>query len=103
MAGARAEERRGVAAQIDEAAANLSSAKNELGRRERLAESGVAVRQSMDQTCLALGADARYAAKHAAMALMNAPPRTEESPWQRQIWRWRRPIRRSSAHSSPRR
>ena len=27
---------------------------------------------------MALGADARYAAKHAAMALMNAPPRTED-------------------------
>jgi len=79
MAGARAEERRAVAAPLDEAAANPSFAKNELERRERLAESGVAPRQCMDQTCSALGAaDASYAAKQAAVALMNAPPRTED-------------------------
>jgi multidrug resistance efflux pump len=79
MAGARAEEHRAVAAQLDEAAANLSFAKNELERREPLAESGVAPHQCMDQTCSALGAaDASHAAKQAAVALMNAPPRTED-------------------------
>jgi HlyD family secretion protein len=79
MAGARPEERRAVAAQLDEAAANLSFAKNELERREPLAESGVASRQSMDQTRSALGvAEARYAAKGAAVALINAPPRSED-------------------------
>ena len=68
-------------------------AKNELERREPLAESGVASRQSMDQTRSALGAaEARYAAKQAAVALMNAPLEPRTSPWQRQIWRWPRPI-----------
>ena len=76
---ARAEERCAVAAQLDEAAANLFFAKNELERRERLAESGVASRQYMDQTRSALGAaEARHAAKQAAVAPINAPPRTED-------------------------
>ena len=78
MAGARAEEDRAVAPQLDEAAANLSFAKKEIECRERLAKSGAASRQSMDQTRSALGAaEARYAVKQAAVARINAPPRTE--------------------------
>ena len=77
--GARAEERRQIAAQLEEAAANLSLAKHELERRAPLAESGVASRQSIDQTHSALDvATAQYAAKQAAWALINAPPRAED-------------------------
>jgi HlyD family secretion protein len=77
--GARHEERRAVAAQLDEAAANLSFAKHEVERRTPLAESGVASRQSIDQTRTTLGAaEAQHAAKEAAVALINAPPRAED-------------------------
>jgi HlyD family secretion protein len=77
--GARPEERRQVAAQFDEAAANLSFAKHELERRTPLAQSGVASPQSMDQTRSALdAAQAQHAAKQAAVALINAPPREED-------------------------
>jgi HlyD family secretion protein len=79
LRGARSEERRAVAAQLDEAAANLSFAKHELERRTPLAQSGVASRQSMDQTRSALdAAQAQHAAKQAAVALINAPPRAED-------------------------
>ena len=77
--GARPEERRVVAAQLDEAVANLSFARRELARRAPLAQSGVASRQSMDQTRSALDtAQAQHAAKEAAVALINSPPRTED-------------------------
>ncbi len=79
MHGARPEQRREAAAQLDEAAASLALAQRELQRLLPLTRSGVASRQSMDQTQSTLGvAAARHAAREAAAALINAPPRAED-------------------------
>jgi HlyD family secretion protein len=79
MHGARPEERRETAAQLDEAAASLALAQRELERLLPLTRSGVASRQSMDQAQSTLDvAQARHAARQAAAALINAPPRTED-------------------------
>jgi HlyD family secretion protein len=77
--GARPEERRAAAAQLAEAEANLAQARRELDRLLPLSRTGVASTQAVDQARSALAvAEAQQAAKAAAAALINAPPRAED-------------------------
>jgi HlyD family secretion protein len=77
--GARPEERRESAAELDQSAAELALAKREFDRRAPLVQSGVASREAMDQARSALDvAAAKHAASEAAVNLINAPPRAED-------------------------
>ena len=79
MNGARPEERRGAAARLEEAEANLAYAKREVERTAPLAVSGAASRQAMDQAqAELLRAQARRSAVAQTLALLEAPPRGED-------------------------
>jgi len=79
MHGARPEERRQAAAQVEKTAAGATLAKQELARRRPLAATGVASQQSLEQAVSSVQvAEASDIANRAALELINAPPRAED-------------------------
>lgn len=77
--GARPEERRQAAAQVEKTEANVALARQELARQRPLAARGVASRQALDQAVSALQvAAANNNVNRAALELINAPPRAED-------------------------
>jgi HlyD family secretion protein len=77
--GARPEERRQAAAQLEKMRAGVALAKQELARRGPLAATGIATRQSWDQAVSsAQVAEADEAGNRAALEMINAPPRVED-------------------------
>jgi HlyD family secretion protein len=77
--GARPEERRQAAAQVDKSGAAVALAKQELARRRSLAATGVSSQQSLEQAVSSVQvADASDNTSRAALDLINAPPRGED-------------------------
>jgi HlyD family secretion protein len=77
--GARAEERRQAAAQVERTTAGVALAKQELARRRPLTASGFSSQQALDQAVSSLQvAEANDNASRAALELINAPPRAED-------------------------
>src|SRR5205085_9378179 len=77
--GARPEERRQAAAQVQKTDASVALAKLELGRRRPLAANGIASQQSLEQAVSSMQvAEANDSANRAALELINAPPRGED-------------------------
>jgi HlyD family secretion protein len=77
--GARQEERDEARAQVAGADAALFLAKQNVGRRERLAEKGIVSTEHMDETRSAMaGAEARKAIQLRRLELLLLPPRPED-------------------------
>jgi HlyD family secretion protein len=77
--GARSEERRQAAAQIEKTEAGMVLAQQELARRRPLVASGVSSQQLLEQAVSSLQvAQANDNAMRAALELINAPPRAED-------------------------
>jgi HlyD family secretion protein len=77
--GARPEERRQAASQVQKTDASVALAKLELGRRRPLAANGVASQQSLEQAVSSVQvAEANDSVNRAALELINAPPRAED-------------------------
>jgi HlyD family secretion protein len=77
--GARAEERRQVAAQFARTEASLALARVQVARQKPLAAKGVASQETLDQTVSSERvAVANSEANRAALELINAPPRPED-------------------------
>ena len=77
--GARPEERRRAAAQVEKTQAAVALAQQELARRRPLAASGVSSQQALEQAVSSTqAAQADDNANRAALELINAPPREED-------------------------
>jgi HlyD family secretion protein len=77
--GARPEERRQAAAQVERTEAGLALAKQELARRRPLAATGISSQQSLEQAVSSMQiAEANHNANRAALEIINAPPRAED-------------------------
>jgi HlyD family secretion protein len=77
--GARKEEREEARAQVADAEAVLFLAKQNRGRRERLAEKGIISTEQIDETRSAMaGAEARKAIQLRRLELLLLPPRPED-------------------------